>query len=105
MFIDCERGTASLTGSDVTVLRAYDWEDLQNKLTQLERIPQVEVLYIDTLTEICEWAKESVLRKMGKSKEEMSQYEWVQTKNKIQDFIRYLRDLPKHVIITAHTKA
>lgn len=105
IFVDCERGIATLAGrGNFNIVRPKNWAELSDVMDKLSRITDLDTIFIDSLTEINAWAKQDVLLKMNKHVDEMSQYEWSATLNRLNSFILFIKAMPKNVIITCHER-
>lgn len=112
LIISAEAGLLSLAGTEFDVWVIESWEELQEVYKNLllpENIAKYKVVFVDSLTEINEKAKEHIVKKLrpglgkdiGKVYDElmtMQDYGLLQTM--MTRFIRSMRDLPYHMIFT-----
>jgi len=114
LILSAESGLISLRGRDIDVWEIEKWADMMEAYKQLilpENIEKYDTVFIDSLTEIDELAKEQIVKQdrpnlkgkdIGKIYDDMmTQQDYGLLATRMTRFIRAYRDLDYNIIVTA----
>lgn len=112
VLVNAEKGDASLIGSGIPMVDLSDiakrsdensrWSMYVQTISTLAASEEVKLIIVDTLTEVSDWLMEDILHHDGKEEPTLPTYG--KFGKQMSQHVRYLRDVPKHVILLAHDK-
>ena len=106
LLIDLEGGTLSIADKDIDVVRITEFKQFNEVYEYLRNGSQYKTVIIDSLTEVqklnmYEILQQAVATNPARDPDMPRIDEWGKSVEQMRKLVRYFRDLPMHVIMTA----